>query len=329
MTGTQPEHAPVIRPAERREYQPPHARYRRPTDAGRQARLTSSAGADECSSGRSRPDHGQGSPLDGKEIAVGTDVRSPGAGRGASDGCGLHGHPFGVHPVRTAAAEAIGTFFLVLVIVCTAVAATLDRAIAGAPYGSLAVPLAGGLTLMAVVAALGPVSGAHLNPAVTLGLALNRRFPWNRVPGYLAAQFAGAIGAALTVWALYGDRARATASLGATYPAVRVGAWQGFATEAIATFLLVAVVVAVAADARMPPGAAAVAIGSALAAAIAISGPLTGAGINPARAIGPMIVAGRFTGWWAYLAGPVLGGAAAVAVYEHLLRPARPTGAAS
>jgi len=91
----------------------------------------------------------------------------------------------------------------------------------------------------------------------------------------------------------------------------------------------VAVVVAVAADARMPPGAAAVAIGSALAAAIAISGPLTGAGINPARAIGPMIVAGRFTGWWAYLAGPVLGGAAAVAVYEHLLRPARPTGAAS
>ena len=250
------------------------------------------------------------------------DVDSPPVKRDARTDFGLHGHPFEANIARICAAETIGTFFLVLAIISTAIAATLDKAIAGAAYGSLAVPLAGGLTLAAAVAGLGPVSGAHLNPAVTVGLALNGRFPWKYVPAYVAAQFAGAIGAALLAWALYGDRARTLASLGATYPASGVGEWRAFAAEAVVAFFLVAVVVAVATNAKVPAGVAAMGIGFALTAAILISGPLSGAGVNPARAIGPMIVAGKFTGWWAYVAGPILGGAVAVAFYERVLRPA-------
>ncbi len=232
----------------------------------------------------------------------------------------LHGHPLDVTPARICTAEATGTFFLVLAIISTAIAATLAKPVAGAPYGSLAVPVAGGIVLAAAAASLGPVSGAHLNPAVTVALALNRRLPWRRVPAYVLAQFAGAIAAALAAWVLYGDKARTVANLGATYPAAGVGAWRALGAEALVTFLLVMVVIAVAASPTVPNGVAAIAIGLALATAILISGPLTGAGVNPARAIGPMIVAGKFTDWWCYLAGPLLGGSAAVWLHERLLR---------
>jgi MIP family channel proteins len=179
--------------------------------------------------------------------------------------------------------------------------------------------------LAAAAAGLGPISGTHLNPAVTIALAVNRRFPWRHVPAYAAAQFSGAIGAALVAWALYGNKARTVASLGATYPASGVGAWRALGTEAVVTFLLVVVVAAVATNAKVPAGVAALAIGFALAAAILISGPLTGAGVNPARAIGPMIVAGKFTDWWTYLVGPLAGGAVAIMLYEHLLGRGMPT----
>jgi MIP family channel proteins len=232
---------------------------------------------------------------------------------------GLHGHLLAGSLLRAAGAEALGTFVLVLAITVTAVAAALARPIAGAPYGSLAVPAAGGLALAAMVASLGPVSGAHLNPAVTVALACNRRFPWARVPAYAAAQFAGAVAAAAMTWALYGAAARTRAGLGATYPATGVGVGRVLAAEAIVTFLLILVITAVAVDSRLPAGAAAIAIGSALAAAILISGPVSGAGVNPARAIGPMILAGRFTDWWAYLIAPLAAGVLAVLLYEQVL----------
>jgi glycerol uptake facilitator-like aquaporin len=100
---------------------------------------------------------------------------------------------------------------LVLAITSAAVAATLSRPVAGTPYGSLAVPVAGGLALAIAVASLGHISGAHLNPAVTLGLALSRHFPWAYAPGYIIAQFAGATAAAAATWGLYGDQARSIA----------------------------------------------------------------------------------------------------------------------
>jgi aquaporin Z/aquaporin NIP len=170
-----------------------------------------------------------------------------------------------------------------------------------------------------VVATLGHISGAHLNPAVTLGLAANRRFPWMYVPVYVVAQLVGAIAAALMAWALFGEPARAVARLGATYPAAGVGPWRAFAAEAVVTFVLVLAVVSVATDTRVPVGVAAIAIGAALAAAILVSGPVSGAGVNPARSLGPMIVAGRFTDWWVYVIAPIVAGALAAGLYGRVL----------
>lgn len=225
--------------------------------------------------------------------------------------------------IRTAVAEMLGTFVLVLAIISTAVAATIAKPLAGAPYGSLTVPLAGGLALAALAAGLANVSGAHLNPAVTLGLAVNRHFPWTYVPAYVIAQFVGAIAAAAVTWGLFGHAAKVRAGLGATYPAAGVGVGRVFAAEAVVTFVLVLVIVAVVTDNRVHPAVAAGAIGAALAVGILIAGPLTGGAVNPARAIGPMIVNGRFTDWWAYLIAPIVGGAVAVAAYDTFLRASR------
>jgi MIP family channel proteins len=233
---------------------------------------------------------------------------------------GLHGHPLASNMATVAVVEAVGTFILVLTIISTAIAATLARPIAGPAYDSLAVPLAGGFGLAIAVASLGHVSGAHLNPAVTVGLAVNQRFPWAYVPAYVIAQFAGAIGAALVAWTIFGDRARTVADLGATFPASGVTSWRALVTEAVVTFVLVLVIVSVATDDRVPRGTAAIAIGWALAAAIFISGPISGAGVNPARSIGPMIPSGKFTDWWVYVVGPLVGGVVAATVYERFLR---------
>jgi aquaporin Z/aquaporin NIP len=200
------------------------------------------------------------------------------------------------------------------------IGASLAKPIAGAPYGSLTVAVAGGLALAVTVAVLGPVSGAHLNPAVTLGLAVNRRFSWRYVPVYLASQLGGAIAAALAAWALFGDRARVVVHLGASFPAVGTGTWQVFGAEAAGTFILVLAIIWVATDRPASPALAAFTIGAALAAAILSSGPISGAGINPARAIGPMIVAGKFTDWWVYATAPLLGGTLAATLYDKVFR---------
>ena len=131
-----------------------------------------------------------------------------------------------------------------------------------------------------------------------------RALPLGLRPGYVIAQFAGATPRPRT-WGLYGNQAQSIARLGATAPAAGVSAGRVLAAEAVVTFVLVLVVVAMATDSRVPRGIAAMAIGAALAVAIVIAGPVSGAGVNPARAIGPMILAGQFTDWWAYLAAPL------------------------
>jgi MIP family channel proteins len=232
----------------------------------------------------------------------------------------LYGHPLERNLARAVTAEAAGTFVLVLAITSAAVAAALSLPVAGTPYGSLAVPVAGGLALAIGVARIGHISGAHLNPAVTFGLAVNSRFPWAYAPGYVLAQFAGATAAAAATWGLYGNQARSIAHLGATASAAGVSAGRVLAAGAVVTFVLVLVVVAVATDTRVPRGIAAMAIGAALAVAIVISGPVSGAGVNPARAIRPMILTDQFSDWWAYLAAPLAGGAIAIALYDRFLR---------
>ena len=236
-----------------------------------------------------------------------------------SNDTGARGVPSSATLLRLAIAETIGTFVLVLTIISAAIAATLAKPIAGVAYGSFAIPIVGGVALAFLAASLGPISGAHFNPAVTLSIALKRGVPLARVPAYVASQLGGAISAALVAWWVYGPQARAVAHLGATQPAAGVGALRVFGVEAVATFILVLVIIV--ANARASSSVAPLAIGSALAAAIVISGPVSGAGVNPARAIGTMFAAGTFADWWVYITAPLVGGGLAAIVSTQLAAP--------
>lgn len=232
---------------------------------------------------------------------------------------GLYGSSTTQNIPRVAVAELIGTYLLVLAGTSVAVAALLDQPIAGGTADSLAIALAFGLALVALVNALGHVSGAHLNPAVTVALAVTGTFPWRYVPAYLAAQLLGAVLASLTVWLTYGDAARDSASLAATLPGGGVSTLTVFVIEAVVTFFLVLTIVSVATDQRVPKAAAGVTVGFTLAVCVLIAGPLSGGAVNPARALGPMIVSGDLDGFWAYIVGPLLGGVAAALLYARFL----------
>jgi aquaporin NIP len=202
--------------------------------------------------------------------------------------------------LRPEAAEAVGTFLMLLVGGCAIVT--------GQSLGVVA--LAFGGTVMAMVYAIGPVSGAHLNPAVTLAFASIRHFPWARVPSYIVSQLAGALAAALLLHAI--------ADVG---PVVARGSLHGLpalAAEAAATFLLAFVIAAVATDRRVPAAASGLAIGGAVALGAVAGGPLTGAAMNPARALAPALVATDWQPLAAGVAGPVAGALAAMAAYGLL-----------
>lgn len=225
--------------------------------------------------------------------------------------------------VAAAVAEAVGTFVLIYGGTAVAVAALLARPVAGPGYDSLATPLAFGLALLIVAAAIGHVSGGHVNPAVTLGLAVTGRFPWRYVPAYVVAQFLGAVLGALATWASFGAAGRDDANLAVTVPAGGVGTGQALLVEALVTFILVLVVVSVATDDRVPSSLAPIAVGAALAIGVFIAGPVTGGAVNPVRALGPALVAGRFSDLWIYIVGPLVGGVLAALVYDRFLAKAQ------
>ncbi len=229
----------------------------------------------------------------------------------------------GTNIAKAAGAELIGTFLLVLVGTAVATAAILGAETAGPAYDSLAIALSFGLALTSIVAAIGQVSGAHVNPAVTLGLASIGQFPWRYVPAYLLAQVAGAVLAACAVWGAYGDRARSVAALGAPAPADGVTGLQVFLVEALIAFLLVFVVTGVATDPRVPAGSASLAIGFALAAGVLIAGPVSGGAANPARSLGPMIVAGTYPSVVLYVVGPLIGGVVGAMTYHWAIGQAK------
>jgi MIP family channel proteins len=213
----------------------------------------------------------------------------------------------------------IGAFFLVYTGTATAVAAVLGRNTGGQPPDSLAIAVAFGFVLAALVGALGHVSGAHLNPAVTLGLAVTGKFAWKAVPAYVGFQLLGAVLGALATWATFGGEARSEANLGATVPADGVGDGRAFLVEFLITFLLVFVIIAVTADRRASGASAAISIGLALVSAVLIGGPITGGAVNPVRALGPQLVSGTFDSFWVYLLAPVLGGIAAAVLYDRVI----------
>jgi MIP family channel proteins len=240
--------------------------------------------------------------------------------REESGGGGLYGSQIDAsHIVGAAIAELVGTFVLVFGGTAVAVGAILARPTAGPAYDSLAVALAFGLALVAVVAAVGHVSGAHVNPAVTLGMAATKKFPWQYVPHYVGAQLVGAVLAAFATWITFGGPARGEAKLAATYPAQGVGDLQALVVEILITFILVFVVMAVATDERAPAAIAPLAVGFALAVGVFIAGPVTGGSVNPARSLGPMIVAGDFTSVWLYVLGPIVGGVLGALLYDRTL----------
>jgi MIP family channel proteins len=238
-----------------------------------------------------------------------------------SGGAGLYGSQIDAsHIIGAAIAELVGTFVLVFGGTAVAVGAILSRPTAGAAYDSLAVALAFGLALAAVVAAVGHVSGAHVNPAVTLGMAATGKFPWQYTPHYIGAQLVGAVLAAVATWITFGGAgARNEAKLAATYPAQGVGDLQAFIVEILITFILVFVVMAVATDQRAPAAIAPIAVGFALAVGVFIAGPVTGGSVNPARSLGPMIVAGDLTSVWLYILGPIIGGVLGALLYESTM----------
>jgi MIP family channel proteins len=237
-----------------------------------------------------------------------------------SGGGGLYGSQIDAsHLVGAAIAELVGTFILVFGGTAVAVAAILARPTAGPAYDSLAVALAFGLSLAIVVAAVGHVSGAHVNPAVTLGMAATGKFPWNYTPVYIGAQLVGAVLAALATWLTFGGPGRSEAKLAATYPAQGVGDLQAFVVEILITFILVFVVMAVATDERAPAVIAPIAVGFALAVGVFIAGPVTGGSVNPVRSLGPMIVAGDLTSVWLYILGPIIGGVLGALLYDRFM----------
>jgi aquaporin NIP len=212
------------------------------------------------------------------------------------------------------AAEAIGTFALVF---AGAGAIMVDEK-TGEP-GHVGIALTFGLVIMAMIYAVGHVSGAHFNPAVSFSFALTRHFPWARVLAYWVAQLAGALAAALLLRASLGD----LANVGATLPSGSDG--QAFLWEVVLTFFLMFVIMAVATDTRAVGEAAALAVGGTVALDALFGGPITGASMNPARSAGPAIAAGELGDLWIYLTAPIVGASLGALAYQ-LLRsePTRP-----
>ena len=211
---------------------------------------------------------------------------------------------------RSLVAEAIGTFALVFA-GCGAIMVDAKTH----ALGHVGVAISFGLVIMVMIYAVGHISGAHFNPAVTLAFATSRHFPALRVPAYWAAQFAGALTAALVLRGSLGD----VAHVGATLPSGSDG--QALLWEGVLTFFLMFVIVAVATDTRAVGEAAAIAIGATVGLDAMFGGPITGASMNPARSLGPAIAAGDLASVWVYLTAPFLGAVAAAAAYRLLREP--------
>ncbi len=208
---------------------------------------------------------------------------------------------------KVLAAEFLGTFILVF----GGVGAVTTNALSKGSLGHIGISLAFGLALMVGIYALGHLSGAHFNPAVTLGLTLTKHFPRRKLLQYWAAQILGAVVASLAVNYLIG-----LVGSGVTQPVVAV--WPAFVIEIILTFILMVVIMAVGTDSRAVNQAAGVAIGGTIALEALFAGPLTGASMNPARSIGPALVSGNLDHLWLYILAPLIGASLGALFYEKL-----------
>ena len=208
------------------------------------------------------------------------------------------------------AAELVGTFTIVFVPV--AISATGRRP--GGDQSLLTAALASGLAVLAMIYALGPISAAHFNPAVTLGFAVGKKFPWRFVAPYWLAQFAGAILAAALAALLFGP------GHGGHIPSDPSAAGRNLGTEIAISFMLMLVIVAVATDSRVSATVPGIAIGMTVVFGVLIGGPVTGGSMNPARSLGPALFGSRaaLSNYWLYAVGPCLGACLAAVLYESI-----------
>ena len=208
---------------------------------------------------------------------------------------------------RRALAEALAAFALVFA-GCGAIVA--DERYDGA-LGAVGVALTFGLIIMVMVYATGHISGAHINPAVTIAFTLTRHLRGREAVAYVGAQLAGAAAGAALLLGVWTD---APADLGATVPSV--GAGSALLYELVLTAILMFVIMAVATDTRAVGAGAAIAIGATVALDALFGGPVTGASMNPARSLGPALLSGTWTDLWVYLAGPLAGAALGALAYQ-------------
>ncbi|MDA1196918.1 MAG: aquaporin [Nanoarchaeota archaeon] len=211
-------------------------------------------------------------------------------------------------------AEAIATFGLVFI----GAGVVLADAVSGGKIGILGVAIAHGLVLMCMIYATAHISGAHINPAVTIGLLITKNIKAAKAMGYIASQLVGAIVAAVLLKIIFVS-APTTAYLGTPVLASGLSVTGAIIVEAILTFFLVFTIFGVAVDKRAPSGVYGAAIGLVLTFDILVGGILTGAAMNPARAFGPALVSGHFTNHLVYWIGPILGGIVAALMYSRFL----------
>jgi aquaporin Z len=204
--------------------------------------------------------------------------------------------------VQRFAAEAIGTFALVF----AGTGAIVVNELSGGAVTHVGIALTFGLVVTAMIYAVGDVSGAHINPAVTLGFWLARRLPGRAVAPYVTSQLAGALTASLLVRGLFGNHA----ALGATLPSG--SAAQSVGLEIVLTLLLMFTILSVATGAKEKGITAGLAIGAVVGLEALFAGPISGASMNPARSLAPAVVSGQLQHAWIYLVAPALGAALAV-----------------
>ena len=214
----------------------------------------------------------------------------------------------GAADVRRLMAEFVGTFTLVF----AGCGAIVVDSLSHGTITHAGIAISFGLVIAAMIYAIGHISGAHMNPAVTLAFALARHFPAARVPLYWTAQLAGAVTGAFAMRVLFGD----TAHLGTTLPSGSDG--QSFGLEIVLTFFLMFVIMAVATDDRAVGQAAAIAIGGTVLLDAMFGGPISGASMNPARSFGPALASDTWQHYWIYVAGPAIGAIAGAGVYEFI-----------
>jgi aquaporin NIP len=217
--------------------------------------------------------------------------------------------------LRRSGAELVGTYALVTA-GCGAI--MIDATTNALTH--LGVALAFGLVVMVMIAAVGHLSGAHFNPAVTVAFAVTRHFPLREIPAYIGSQLLGAIAGAITLQLLFGS----VANLGATIPSGT--ALQSFGLEILLTAVLMFVIISVATDTRAAGQLAALAIGATVGLDALWGGVVSGASMNPARSLAPALVAGIWQDQWVYLTAPFVGAVIGAALYQILRQsPTPPT----